>query len=351
MRSILVIGGAGFIGSHTVVELVKHGYRPVVVDNFSNSHEAVIASLNSLLGQKIICYTQDYQDIAKLEKIIKKERIEGIIHFAAYKAVGESVEQPLKYYDNNVGGFVRLLQTALSNDVQHMIFSSSAAVYGNPPVAFVTETVPCNPTSPYGWSKYMDEIVLRDACLANSRLHGTALRYFNVVGAHESAQIGELAKGKPQNLLPIIAQAIVSKIPLTVFGSDYPTPDGTCLRDYVHVVDLAQAHVAALNTSFANKHGLHKTYNIGTGKPTSVMELISTFERVNNIKVPYRIGPRRAGDPVTYYASAAKANKALGWKATKTIEDAVRDAWNWQQSITSIWASRSNGEISNVKHV
>lgn len=336
MKNILVTGGAGYIGSHCVVALAEAGYNPIIVDNFSNSDKSVLRALEKLLRQSVTCYEGDYQDTQLLAEVISKEQLDGVIHFAAYKAVGESVESPLKYYANNVGGFVTLLDTLLKSGVQHFVFSSSAAIYGTPPVEKVTEETPANPQSPYGWSKYMDELILHDTCAANPELRGVALRYFNVVGSHDSAVIGELPKGKPQNLLPIIVQAVAGKLPpLTVYGTDYPTPDGTCLRDYIHVVDLAKAHVAALDMIVGAQNGGYAVYNIGTGQPTSVLELIQTFERVNGVKVPYTLGNRRAGDPAAYYAVADKAAKDLGWRAEQSLEDAVRSTWHWQQSLGS----------------
>jgi UDP-glucose 4-epimerase len=333
MKHILVIGGAGFIGSHTVVELAKAGHRAVILDNFSNSEHHIVERLRKITGQDLPVYEQDYQDSIKLAEVLDKEEISGIVHFAAYKAVAESVADPLKYYNNNVAGFVNLLKVVRDHNVADFVFSSSAAVYGQPPTAIVTEETPCNPESPYGWSKRMDEVILADLCKADPDLKGVALRYFNVVGSHASGEIGELPKGKPQNLLPIIVRAVVTGEPLTVFGTDYDTPDGTCLRDYIHVVDLARAHVAALeHLEKTDTHGYH-VYDIGTGKPTSVMELITAFEKVNNIKVPYTLGSRRPGDPAAYYASATKAHEVLGWQAEKTVEDAVGDAWRWQQHL------------------
>jgi UDP-glucose 4-epimerase len=334
MKNILVIGGAGYIGSHTVVELVKAGHRPIIIDNFNNSERSVLARLKDITGQEITCYEQSYQDSAKLREVIQKESVSGIIHFAAYKAVGESVADPLKYYSNNVAGFVELLKTVLDEGVTNFVFSSSAAVYGEPPTSQVTEQTPTNPESPYGQSKRMDEIILRDTCFANDTLKGVALRYFNVVGAHDSGKLGELGRGKPQNLLPFMLQAIETNKPLIVFGNDYDTPDGTCLRDYIHVVDLARAHVAALKHLEKTTKGGYDVYNIGTGIPTSVMELIIAFEQINKVKVPYELGDRRPGDPSNYYASGEKAREELGWEAKKTIEDAVRDAWRWQQNIS-----------------
>lgn len=332
MKHILVIGGAGYIGSHVVVELVHAGHEPIILDSFSNADKTALVNLERLLERKITCYEGLYQDSTLLTQIITKESIDGIIHIAAYKAVGESVEKPLKYYQNNVAGFINLLETLVDANIRSFVFSSSAAVYGTPPVEMVTENTPCNPESPYGWSKYMDEIILRDLCRAQPDFQGVALRYFNVVGSHESALIGESPKGKPQNLLPIIVQAVAANQPLTVYGTDYPTSDGTCLRDYVHVVDLARAHVAALmRTETKHDSGNYSVYNIGTGKATSVLELIRAFERTNNIKVPYVLGERRAGDAVACFASAEKAKHELGWQAQLTVADAVQSAWQWHQ--------------------
>lgn len=332
LNKVLVIGGAGYIGSHTVIELLSAGYTPVVLDNFSNSKPSVINRIKKLSGKKVKFYSKNYQDVRALEHIIKKEGIEAVIHFAAFKAVGESVEKPLLYYSNNVGGFINLLIVLKKCQVKQLVFSSSAAVYGSPKVQAVTEQTICNPTSPYGWSKYMDEQILKDECKSRLDLNATCLRYFNVVGADPSALIGGLPIGRPQNLLPIITQATAGKIPpLTVYGDDYDTPDGSCLRDYVHVVDLAKAHVYALK----NNKG-YKVYNIGTGKPTSVLELIKIFEEENNVKIPYSIGDRRPGDPASYYANADKANRELGWRATKDIRDAVKDAWRWQQTLSNL---------------
>lgn len=341
MKNVLVTGGAGYIGSHTVVELLASGFRPVIVDNLGNSDKRSIDGIESVTGQNVKYYEGDYQDSSLIKKIARDESIDGVIHFAANKYVGESVENPLKYYQNNVGGFVSFLQTLLDEGVTNFVFSSSAAVYGNPPTDQVTEETPCEPQSPYGWSKYMDEIILRDTCAARPELKGIALRYFNVVGSHESAKIGELPKGTPQNLLPLIVLATAGDIlPLTVFGTDYPTPDGTCLRDYVHVVDLAQAHVAALQNIMSAEKGSYDVYNVGTGQPTSVLELIQTFENINNVKVPHKLGARRPGDPVAYYAVTNKIEKTLDWKANKTTKDAVRNAWHWHQTNLKTSSSR-----------
>ncbi len=335
MPRILVIGGAGFIGSHTVLALDHSGMTPIILDDFSNSESFIVDRLNALTKKRITFYEQNYQDKVKLKDIIKKEKVDGVIHFAAFKAVGESVENPLKYYLNNVNGFVDLLHVMDECDIRNIVLSSSAAVYGLPPTDKVSETTDRNPSSPYGWSKYFDEVILEDVCRANSKLNAIALRYFNVVGADHTGKLGELPKGKPQNLLPIIIKAITTDTKLTIFGNDYPTLDGTCLRDYVHVVDLSKAHVAALKRCFNNTGG-YSVYNVGTGKPTSVMELIKTFEKVNKIKVPYSIGERRPGDPPAYYAVTDKISKELHWKATKSLEDAVHDAWNWQKALDNI---------------
>jgi len=251
MKNILVVGGAGYIGSHTVIELIEANYNPIILDNFINSSEKVLGCIKKITGKEITYYNGSFQSAELLEKIVNNHEIDGAIHFAAHKAVGESVENPLKYYNNNVAGFIKFLDFLNKNNINKLVFSSSAAVYGEPDKKIVDEDSVCLPTSPYGWSKYMDEIILKDTCLSNSKFHAIALRYFNVVGAHPSAIIGESPIGKPQNLLPIIIQSITGKLPeLTVFGNDYPTKDGTCERDYIHVVDLAKAHVSALNKLF-----------------------------------------------------------------------------------------------------
>ncbi|MGC1177231.1 MAG: UDP-glucose 4-epimerase GalE [Candidatus Saccharimonadales bacterium] len=335
MPSVLVTGGAGYIGSHTVVELVAAGYRPVILDSFENSERSVIDNLQKLLGQEIVCYEQDYRDTAALKKVITSEQIEGIIHFAAYKAVGESVQQPLRYYDNNVAGLVTLLELLRKSAVKHFVFSSSCTVYGNPEKLPVTEGSPIQPAaSPYGSTKQMAEIILRDATRAGTTMNAMALRYFNPIGAHPSALIGELPKGVPANLIPFVTQtAIGLRDKLTVHGTDYPTPDGSCVRDYIHVVDLAKAHVKALRHLEKQSAGLYDVVNIGTGRGSSVLEVIQTFKKVTGQKLPYRVGPRREGDIVSTYAAVDKAKQVLGWEAEKTLADALSDAWRWQQSL------------------
>lgn len=327
---VLVTGGAGYIGSHTILALKQAGFEPVIVDNFGNADRGVIERLEHLTGSTIMYHEADCSDAAALARILQESPCEGLIHFAAFKAVGESVEEPLKYYRNNVANFVNVLEVAAANGVKHVVFSSTAAVYGTPETSTVTEESPTNPESPYGWSKRMDEIVLRDFCAATPGLAGTMLRYFNVVGADASGDLGESSRTKPQNLLPVIVEAVSGKRDkLVINGNDYPTKDGTCERDYVHVSDLAAAHVAALQRDIASQNA-YEVFNVSTGKATSIMELINTFERVNGVKVPYEMGPRRPGDPAAYYAIADKANRLLGWQAVKTVEDACRDAWQWQ---------------------
>jgi UDP-glucose 4-epimerase len=325
---VLVTGGTGYIGSHTAVELISDGHEVFIIDSLENSSIAALQAIKQLTGTEPTFLNANVQDREKLRAFLKEHTIEAIIHFAAYKAVGESAAKPLRYYDNNVYSFICLLQEALESGVSNIVFSSTAAVYGNPPVDQVTEETPCAPESPYGWSKRMSEIILADSCRVNPSLQGTVLRYFNVVGAHPSGLLGE-STTKPQNLLPLIVQAVAGQTPpLTVFGTDYPTKDGTCLRDYIHVVDLARAHIAALKHHEQRQFN-YDIYNIGTGKPTSVLELIETFQKINHVTVPYDVGDRRAGDPVSYYASSAKAEKQLHWHAEQTIEDAVHDAWQW----------------------
>lgn len=330
MEKILVIGGSGYIGSHTVVELINSGYEPIVLDNFSNSDKNTIKRIEEITNQNVKVYDADYRDDKTLDEIMTHNKISGVIHFAALKAVGDSVEDPLSYYSNNVSGFIGMIEKMREHYINNLVFSSSAAVYGSA-IGEVNEDSECLPTSPYGETKLMDEIILKDVCKAY-KINGTALRYFNVVGAHPSGLIGELPKGRPANLLPIIIQAVNKDIPpLTVFGDDYNTKDGTCLRDYIHVVDLAKAHIAALK-----KISGFNIFNIGTGIPTSVLELIKTFEEVNNVKVPYSIGPRREGDPESSYANADKAKRLLGWVSTKSIRDSVEDAWRWNKKLKNL---------------
>lgn len=335
MSNILVTGGAGFIGSHTVVELVEAGYNPVIVDNLQNSKPVVLERLERILGRPVTIYKQDYQDIAALQKVIQKESITGIIHFAADKAVGESTENPLKYYDNNVAGFIKLLEFCETSPIKNIVFSSSCTVYGEPDHVPVNEQSPFKPAeSPYGATKQMCETILHDATKVSKQFNSIALRYFNPIGAHPSGLIGELPLGVPANLIPFVTQAAAGiRDKLTVFGDDYPTPDGTCIRDYIHVVDLAKAHVHALRYLEKQEPAAITELNIGTGKGCSVLEVIRTFEEATGVEVSYQIGPRRAGDVIETYADTKLAEKLLGWKAEKTISDALADAWRWQQTL------------------
>lgn len=335
MKNILVTGGAGFIGSHTVVELINAGYRPIIIDNFSNSDRQVLDRLQEITGQNISSYDHDYQNEAFLKDVINNESVEGIIHFAAHKAVGESVQQPLKYFQNNVAGLITLLKIMEEAGTPNLVFSSSCTVYGEPDSLPVTEDAPIKPaTSPYGATKQMDETIIRDTTAAANKLKSLSLRYFNPIGAHESALIGELPIGTPANLVPFLTQTVARiREKLTVYGNDYPTPDGTCIRDYIHVVDLAKAHVKALEHIAKQQPKYYDTCNIGTGKGSSVLEVIKAFEKATGKKVPYEIGPRREGDVVATYASAEKANSMLGWKAEKTLEQALSGAWRWQQTL------------------
>lgn len=333
---ILVTGGAGFIGSHTVVELVNAGFDPVIIDDFSNSEKSVLKGLKKILKKNIKCYSKNCNDIKTLEKIFIDENIEGVIHFAAYKAVGESVQNPLKYYENNIGSTVKLLQVMNKLGVKNLVFSSSCTVYGQPEIIPVDENTPRQPaTSPYGSTKAMCEDILRDTIVSGSPLKIISLRYFNPIGAHPTAQIGELPNGVPSNLVPYITQTAAGlRDKLTVFGSDYNTPDGTNIRDFIHVVDLAKAHVAALNLLKKQADNYYDTFNIGTGDGVSVMQLVKTFEKVNKIKLNYEIGQRRPGDAEKIYAITTKAQEIMGWKAEKTLAESLKDAWRWQKKIT-----------------
>ena len=332
---ILVTGGAGFIGSHTVVELVNAGYDPVIIDNFDNSEKSVLDGLQKILQRPIKCYEKDCNDAEALEQICKDENIEGIIHFAAYKAVGESVEKPLKYYENNIGSTLKVLEVMLKLGIKNLVFSSSCTVYGQPDEIPVTEDTPRKPAaSPYGNTKTICEDILRDTITAGNPLKIIALRYFNPIGAHPSAHIGELPRGVPSNLVPFITQtAIGIRQKLTVFGNDYDTPDGTNVRDFIHVVDLAKAHVSALKLLANQQDKYYDVFNVGTGRGNTVLEIIEAFEKVNKLKLNYEIGPRRPGDVEKIYGSVEKSGTIMGWKTEKTLEDSVADAWRWEQKI------------------
>jgi UDP-glucose 4-epimerase len=327
---ILVTGGAGYIGSHTCVEMIKAGLEPVVVDNLSNSKLESLRRVERIVGRAIPFYQADVRDQAALAEVFRRHAISAVIHFAGLKAVGESVAQPLRYYDNNVSGTVSLCEAMQAAGVKHIVFSSSATVYGDPHTVPIREDFPVGATTnPYGRSKYMIEEILRDLHVADDEWRVTLLRYFNPVGAHESGLIGEDPNGIPNNLMPFVAQVAVGRRPfLNVFGNDYPTPDGTGVRDYIHVTDLAGGHVAALRSQ-ADNPGV-ATVNLGTGRGYSVLEMVRAFSAASGRDVPYRIAPRRAGDIASCYADPGLAEKLLGWKAVRGIEEMCADTWRWQ---------------------
>ena len=330
--NILVTGGAGYIGSHTLIELYKAGHTAVVVDNLSNSNAESLHRVAQLIGVDTIpFYRVDIRDREGLEQVFHDHRFDACIHFAGLKAVGESVEKPWEYYENNISGTLVLVDVMRRNACKNIIFSSSATVYGDPEVIPITEQCPKGQcTNPYGWTKSMLEQVLADIQHADPEWNVVLLRYFNPVGAHPSGRIGENPNGIPNNLMPYITQVAVGKRQeLGVFGNDYPTPDGTGVRDYIHVCDLAEGHVCALK-AISRQCGL-AIYNLGTGHGYSVLDMVKTFEKVNGITIPYSIKPRRAGDIATCYSNPAKAEKELGWKARYGIEEMVRDSWNWQR--------------------
>ena len=331
-KKILLTGGAGYIGSHTAVEVISSGYDAIIEDDLSNSEESVIKRIGTITGGEPAFYLADAADPVQTEKIFKENEIDAVIHFAGFKAVGESVEKPLEYYRNNLDAALTLLEAMKRHGCKRFIFSSSATVYSlSDQVPFTEETVPLGCTNPYGWTKYMIEQILRDVCSADPDMSVVLLRYFNPIGAHESGLIGEKPNGIPNNLMPYITQVAQGIRPrLNVFGDDYPTPDGTGVRDYIHVSDLARGHVAALRYSEAHKGC--EVFNLGTGRGCSVLQLVRTFERVNGVKIPYEITGRRPGDIAVCYADTHKAESILGWKAEKTIEDMCADAWRWQQS-------------------
>ena len=330
--SILVTGGTGYIGSHTVVELVQSGHEVVILDNLSNSDERVLGRLEAITGKAVTFYRGDIRDRGILGEIFEKEDIESVIHFAGLKAVGESVSKPWEYYDNNITGTLTLLDEMRKDGVKNIIFSSSATVYGDPDSVPVTEGAPRKAcTNPYGWTKSMLEQILTDIYTADNEWNVVLLRYFNPIGAHKSGTIGEAPDGIPNNLMPYITQVAVGKLKeLSVFGDDYDTRDGTGVRDYIHVVDLAKGHVAALR-KLQPGSGLN-IYNLGTGTGYSVLELVRTFEEVNGVKIPYVIKGRRAGDIAENYASPLKAKEELGWTAENGIREMCEDSWRWQKN-------------------
>lgn len=327
---VLVTGGLGFIGSHTVVELLNENDEVIIVDNLYNSKIDVLENLEKITGKKIKFYQYDLTQKDLVDKIFEENKIDSVIHFAGYKAVGESVREPLMYFFNNLISTMNLLESMKKNEVKKLVFSSSATVYGEQKVSKYVETMKIgNTTSPYGTTKVMIEKILEDLYASDNSWNITLLRYFNPVGAHESGLIGEDPKGVPNNLMPYVMKVAAGKLEqLSIFGDDYPTPDGTCIRDYIHVVDLAKGHVKALQKA---PSGLN-VYNLGSGKGVSVLELVNTFEKVNNLKVNYKIVDRRPGDLPEFYADSTKALKELGWKTNKTLEDICKDTWNYQKN-------------------
>ena len=338
MTKILVTGGAGYIGSHAVVELAQAGYEPIIVDDFSNSKESVLAGLRDILGRDVPCHHVDCGNADTLREVFKKEgNVQGVIHFAAFKAVGESVQKPLAYFQNNVGSLLTLIQVMNEVGVENLVFSSSCTVYGVPDQLPVTEATPTKPaSSPYGRTKQMCEDIVHDVAAAdNNTLHTILLRYFNPIGAHPSARIGELPLGVPNNLVPFITQTAAGlREKLTIFGNDYDTTDGTNVRDYIYVVDLAKAHVIAVQRLLDRKATeTVETFNIGTGHGNSVLEVVTAFEQASGQKLNYAIGPRRPGDVPAIYADATKAAEVLGFQTETSLQDALASAWKWQQTL------------------
>lgn len=330
MKKILVTGGAGYIGSHTVVELIAAGFTPVIVDNFSNSKPSVLERLREITGQESLYEEVDLYDREKLAEVFQKYDFDAVIHFAGLKAVGESVGEPLKYYRNNLVSTLNLCELMVEHRVNQLVFSSSATVYGDPEKVPITEDMPIRATNPYGQTKVMIEQILRDFTAAQKDTSVSLLRYFNPIGAHQSGKIGEDPNGIPNNLLPFVAQvAAGQREKVNVFGNDYDTPDGTGVRDYIHVVDLAKGHVAALGHMPAT--GVCEAYNLGTGRGYSVLEVINAFGKAAGKEVPYEIVGRRPGDIAACYADPSKANKELEWKAEKSLEEACTDSWHWQR--------------------
>lgn len=332
MAVVFLAGGAGYIGSHTAVELLNAGYEVVVADNYSNSSPEAIRRVEEITGKPVKLYEADIRDTAKLGEIFRENHIDAVIHFAGLKAVGESVQKPLMYYRNNIDTTLSLLEVMAETGVKNVIFSSSATVYGEEaPIPYIETMRRGTCSNPYGWTKAMMEQIFEDAAKADPELSVLLLRYFNPIGAHPSGRIGEDPCGIPNNLMPYITQVAVGKRDhLTVFGNDYPTPDGTCRRDYIHVVDLAKGHVKA--TDYVLTHKGTEVFNLGTGTPYSVKEIVEAFERVNGLRVKYEYGARRFGDLPEFYANADKAAEKLHWRTEKTLDDMCRDAWNWQKN-------------------
>lgn len=337
---ILVTGGLGFIGSHTVVELQQEGYEVVIIDNCSNASEDVLDGIEAITGIRPHFLKMDLRDKPDVVNFFKDfNDIEGVIHFAASKAVGESVEQPLLYYENNITTLVYMLQQLTALKKARFIFSSSCTVYGQADEMPITENAPVKAAeSPYGNTKQVGEEIIRDTCKVNQGLQAISLRYFNPIGAHPSAEIGELPLGVPQNLVPFITQTAAGlRDELAIFGDDYPTPDGTCIRDYIHVVDLAKAHVKALQRLMEGKNASnYEVFNVGTGTGSSVKEVVQSFENVSGKSLKHRVAERRPGDVIQAYADTTKANEVLGWKAQSSLDDAMSSAWKWEQKIRNL---------------
>ena len=331
---VLVTGGAGFIGSHTVVELLQDGYKVVIVDDLSNASEKVIGRIKTIVGDaaaaNLTFYRTDVNDREAMNAVFDENHIDRVIHFAGFKAVGESVSKPIEYYTNNLGNTLTLVDVMRNHGCKDIIFSSSATVYGDPDSLPLTEESPKKPaTNPYGWTKWMIEQILTDLHTADPEWNVVLLRYFNPIGAHPSGLIGEDPRGVPNNLMPYISQTAIGRLKcLSVFGDDYDTPDGTGVRDYIHVMDLARGHVAAI--AYMAEHTGESIFNLGTGKGYSVLEMVHAFETANHVHVPYRIAPRRAGDLPTVYACPDKSARILGWHAEYSLEDMCRDSWHWQ---------------------
>ena len=327
--NILVTGGAGYIGTHTLVELLNRGHDVVVVDNYVNSHPESLDRVREITGKTFPFYEANVCDEAALDRIFDENKVDCVIHFAGLKAVGESCAKPLMYYRNNLDGMLSLISSMRKHDVKRFVFSSSATVYRSDAGMPVDEESPLGCINPYGWTKFMGEEILRDVAKAEPDWSVVLLRYFNPIGAHESGKIGEDPNGVPNNLMPYITQTALGRLKeLHVFGNDYPTPDGTGVRDYIHVVDLAEGHVAAIE--YARDHTGCEAFNLGTGEGYSVLDIVHAFERVNHVKVPYEIAPRRAGDPPTVFAKVGKAERMLHWKAKRTLDQMCADSWRWQ---------------------
>ena len=331
--NILVTGGAGYIGSHTCVELLNAGFGVVIVDNYYNSSPKVLDRIKELTGKDFKFYECDIRDTDGMDRVFKENKIDAVIHFAGLKAVGESCEKPLEYYDNNIGGTLKLCDVMRNNGCKNIVFSSSATVYGMNNVSPLKETMKTGgTTNPYGTTKYMIEIILEDICKADSEWNATLLRYFNPIGAHKSGRIGENPNGIPNNLMPYITQVAIGKRPfLSVYGDDYDTPDGTGVRDYIHVVDLAEGHVKAVENILEGKKGV-QVFNLGTGVGYSVLDIVKAFNKAYGKELPYKIALRRAGDIAVCYSDPSKAKAEMGWEAKRGIEEMCEDSWRWQSN-------------------